>query len=69
MRGKRILMVTSEATPFAKVGGLGEAVSFLCRALKKIGYDVRILIPFYGSLHNQKMHLESTLPPTGYPGR
>ncbi len=54
MRGKRILMVTSEATPFAKVGGLGEAVSFLCRALKKIGYDVRILIPFYGSLHNQK---------------
>lgn len=43
----KILMVSSEAVPFAKSGGLGDAVSALARALGRLGHDVRILIPRY----------------------
>ncbi|MEJ5184151.1 MAG: glycogen synthase GlgA [Rectinemataceae bacterium] len=43
----KILFVSSEATPFAKSGGLGDAVSSLATALAKLGHDVRILIPRY----------------------
>ncbi len=43
----RILMVSSEATPFAKSGGLADAVSALSRALAKRGHDVRLVLPRY----------------------
>jgi len=43
----KILMVSSEATPFAKTGGLADAVSALARALERAGHDVRILLPRY----------------------
>lgn len=45
-----VLMVTSEATPFAKSGGLADAVSALSRALRRIGHDVRIVLPRYASI-------------------
>ncbi|OQX29973.1 MAG: hypothetical protein B0D92_00920 [Spirochaeta sp. LUC14_002_19_P3] len=44
-----VLMVTSEAIPFAKSGGLGDAVPALARALKKRGIDVGIVMPRYYS--------------------
>ncbi len=44
---KKILMVTSETTPFAKTGGLAEVVSELAIHLSKLGADVRILMPRY----------------------
>jgi starch synthase len=43
----KILMVSSEATPFAKSGGLGDAVSALSAALARLGHDVRLVIPRY----------------------
>ena len=43
----KILFVSSEATPFAKSGGLGDAVSSLATALSRAGHDVRILLPRY----------------------
>lgn len=43
----KILMVSSEAEPFAKAGGLGDAVSALSRALARAGHDVRVVIPRY----------------------
>ena len=51
----KILMVTSEAAPFAKVGGLGDAVSALSRALAKAGHDVRILLPRYYFIDRTKL--------------
>lgn len=44
---KKILMVTGEAEPFAKTGGLADAVSALSIALKEEGHDVRIVMPRY----------------------
>jgi starch synthase len=44
----RILMVASEATPFAKTGGLADVVGALPRALLSLGYDIAVLMPRYG---------------------
>ncbi len=44
---KKILMVSSEAVPFAKTGGLAEVVTELSLQLKRLGYDVRIIMPRY----------------------
>ena len=43
----KILMVSSEAVPFAKSGGLADMVSALTRALARAGHDVRIVLPRY----------------------
>lgn len=42
-----ILMVTSEIVPFAKTGGLADVLGSLPQALKKLGCDVRVILPFY----------------------
>ena len=46
----RICMASAEATPFAKTGGLGDAVAGLTRYLAGAGHDVRLFLPFYGSI-------------------
>lgn len=51
----RILMITSEAVPFAKTGGLADVVSALSYALKKIGYDVRIVMPRYYKINRNDL--------------
>ncbi|MDR2864371.1 MAG: glycogen synthase [Spirochaetaceae bacterium] len=43
----KILMTSSEAVPFAKTGGLADAVSALSIALAKLGHEVKIVIPRY----------------------
>jgi ADP-glucose type glycogen/starch synthase len=45
--GLKILFVASEATPFAKTGGLADVVGSLPRALRLLGHDVQIAIPCY----------------------
>ena len=43
----RILMVASEAVPFAKTGGLADVVGALPRALVRLGHDVDVVMPRY----------------------
>lgn len=45
-----ILMISSECVPFAKTGGLADVVGALPIALKELGHDVRVVIPFYSSI-------------------
>lgn len=49
----KILIVSSEAAPFAKSGGLGDVVGSLPRALREIGADVRIVIPKYKTIKQE----------------
>jgi starch synthase len=51
----KILMITSEAVPFAKTGGLGDAVSSLSLALARLGHEVRIVLPRYYSVDRGKL--------------
>ena len=43
----RILMVASEALPFAKTGGLGDVLAALPHALAQLGHHVDVVIPRY----------------------
>ena len=51
----KILMVSSEAAPFAKAGGLGDAVAALSRALSRAGHDVRLVLPRYYGIDRTKL--------------
>jgi starch synthase len=61
----KICMITSEAVPFAKSGGLGDMVSALALALHNDGYDVRIIMPRYYSI--DRSGLEALHGPMGVP--
>ncbi len=43
----RVLFVSAEVSPFAKVGGLADVAAALPRALHDLGADVRVVIPKY----------------------
>ncbi len=42
-----VLFATSESSPFAKTGGLGDVAGSLPAALKEKGVDVRVIMPLY----------------------
>lgn len=53
----KILMVSAEAQPFAKTGGLADAVTALSRALALKGNDVKVILPRYYSIPRENLFL------------
>ncbi|MGC9469074.1 MAG: glycogen synthase [Anaerolineae bacterium] len=43
----KVLFVAAEAVPFVKVGGLAEFAGALPKALRRLGVDVRVMVPRY----------------------
>ena len=56
----RVLMITSEATPFAQTGGLGEVLSALPAELAKLGLHVDVLMPKYRGITSDVYSIEKT---------
>lgn len=54
----KILFLTAEAVPFAKVGGLADVAGSLPKALRELGHDVRVMMPRYGTIRSDKFQLE-----------
>ncbi len=48
----KILFVSAEVNPFAKVGGLGDVAGSLPKFIKKMGHDIRVILPYYGTINN-----------------
>ena len=46
----KVLFVASEASPFIKVGGLGDVMGGLPKELVKKGVDARVIIPLYSAI-------------------
>jgi starch synthase len=67
MQPLKILFAASECASFVKTGGLADVVAALPRALRKLGHDVRIVIPRYMQipLENARRHLAPMAVPLG----
>lgn len=46
----KVLFLSAEATPYVKVGGLGDVAGALPQALRQQGADVKVMLPRYGSI-------------------
>src|SRR5713226_10664295 len=46
----KILMVATEAVPFAKEGGVADVIGSLPKELAALGHEVRIFLPRYGTI-------------------
>jgi starch synthase len=56
----RILMITPEASPFAKTGGLGEVLAALPEELVDLGVEVDVLLPKYRGINPEAYQIEKT---------
>ena len=55
----RILLISTEATPYFKTGGVADAVSGLAKELNIQLQDARIVVPYYRNLLTQPVALEN----------
>ncbi|MDZ7724150.1 MAG: glycogen synthase GlgA [candidate division KSB1 bacterium] len=57
----RILMLSSEVTPFAKTGGLADVAGALPKKLHDKGHDIRVIMPRYGGISERKFVLRDVI--------
>lgn len=55
----KIVFVASECAPYAKTGGLADAVAGLSKALVAAGHDVRVVIPLYSAIDRIRYKLQA----------
>ncbi|OQX88724.1 starch synthase [candidate division KSB1 bacterium 4484_87] len=57
----KILYVSSELTPFARTGGLGDVSASLPKYVKDSGHDVRVIMPKYKFISDRKYILRDVI--------
>ncbi|KPJ48651.1 MAG: hypothetical protein AMJ41_04480 [candidate division Zixibacteria bacterium DG_27] len=58
----KIAVVSPEAVPFAKTGGLADVAGALPKALSSLGADVKVFSPKYASIDEHTYRIETVLP-------
>ncbi len=62
-RKLKILIVSAEVAPFAKVGGLADVAGALPKALEALGHDVRVAMPAYKMIEDDpRFAVEGLIP-------
>src|SRR5258708_24820915 len=56
----KILLVATEAVPFAKEGGVADVMGSLPKELAALGHDVRLFLPRYGAIDPERWQLRYT---------
>jgi starch synthase len=56
----KILMVTTEAVPFAKEGGVADVMGSLPKDLAALGHDVRLFLPRHGTIDRNGWDIRHT---------
>ncbi|MGI6393540.1 MAG: glycogen synthase GlgA [bacterium] len=56
----KIVFIASECEPFVKTGGLADVVGSLPKALKELGHEVIVILPFYDAI-KKKFPVETFL--------
>ena len=46
----KILYVAAEVAPFIKTGGLADVAGSLPKTIKKMGHDIRVVLPLHSSI-------------------
>lgn len=54
----KILFAAAEVAPYAKVGGLADVAGSLPKFLKEKGHDIRVIMPYYGSINSKKWNIK-----------
>lgn len=60
MKPLKILIATPEAIPFAKTGGLADVTGALPKVLKRLGCEVRLILPLYRHVQEGNFNLKDT---------
>ena len=55
----KVLFVVSEAVPYAKTGGLADVAGTLPSALKELGAEVKVLMPYYAQVQQKKIPMKA----------
>lgn len=53
----KVLLVAAEANPFIKVGGLGDVIGSLPKALHENSVDARVVLPLYSAIDRDKYNI------------
>jgi starch synthase len=53
----RVLIIASEGVPYVKTGGPADVIGALPQALRRLGHDVRVVLPRYNSIDPERWHL------------
>ncbi len=57
----RILFLSAEVFPYAKTGGLADVAGSLPKAIRRLGHDIRIVMPRYGFIEIDRWRLKKVI--------